>query len=146
MNFEVATLLDMKNLGKLIASDVAPGQIWHVEGELGVGKTTLIQFILASLGVTDSVLSPTFSIYEPYEGSDGFKFLHMDLYRIANPATLVHIGLDFYEDGEHVWFVEWPNLGGDVIPAADGAIRIARLTQERKLIVAISRKGSAVLD
>ena len=48
MNFEVATLLDMKNLGKLIASDVAPGQIWHVEGELGVGKTTLIQFILAS--------------------------------------------------------------------------------------------------
>jgi len=146
MNFEVATLLGMKNLGKLIASAVAPGQIWHVEGELGVGKTTLIQFILTYLGVTDSVLSPTFSIYEPYEGSDGLKFLHMDLYRITNPETLVHIGLDFYEDGEHIWFVEWPNLGGDVIPAADGTIRITRLTQERKLIVAISRKGSVVLD
>ncbi len=137
MNFEVATLHDMKNLGMMIASDVGPGQMWHLHGELGSGKTTLIQFIFAALGIEEPVLSPTYAIYEPYESPHGLKLLHMDLYRIERPETLMHIGLDFYEDGEYSWFVEWPSRGQDMIPAADRKISIARSGPGRQGLVTV---------
>ena len=137
MNFEVATLDGMRNLGSRIASDVSPGQVWHVEGQLGSGKTTLIQYIFAALGVTDPVLSPTYAIYEPYEASNGLKLLHMDLYRIELPETLMHIGLDFYEETEYCWFIEWPSRGKDMIPPADARISITRLKLGSPAIIAV---------
>ena len=137
MNFEVATLSDMKILGERIASDVSPGQVWHVEGELGSGKTTLIQFIFAALGVTDPVLSPTYAIYEPYDASNGLKLLHMDLYRITRPETLMHIGLDYYEGTEYSWFIEWPTRGNNMIPPADARISITQTRPGHRAIVAV---------
>ena len=76
------------------------------EGELGTGKTTLIQGIFRSLKVFEPVLSPTFSLLETYTTPTGLQMLHIDLYRIEDSYELYLIGLEEYQREKYAWFVD----------------------------------------
>ena len=126
----------MKELGSKLASYVQPGQCWYFEGALGTGKTTLIQGILAELGVEESVLSPTFSIIETHcVRDDMMEIVHLDLYRVESPEELVHTGLDEYWQGDYSWFIEWPSLGGSMIPEADILVNLSHEESSRRVVV-----------
>lgn len=95
----------------------------HLQGELGAGKTTLVQGLLKSLGVTDVVRSPTYSLFESYTIAQG-AVVHADLYRLREPAELEQIGLrDEYRPGV-LLLIEWPERGGSVLPAADLIVQL----------------------
>lgn len=79
---------------------------------MGSGKTTLIKALCKSLGVTEEVSSPTFSLVNEYKGKDTSIF-HFDLYRIENTMELQEIGIEDYLIGDHYFFIEWPEF---VIP------------------------------
>jgi len=78
-------------------------------GEIGVGKTTLIKFLLKNLGVNDNVTSPTFSIVNEYLSEKLGSIFHFDFYRIKNEKEAYDIGIDEYLSSDNYCFIEWPN-------------------------------------
>jgi len=101
-------------LGARIAARLAPGDLVALSGELGAGKTTLARAILAALGVTEAVPSPTFTLVQSYE-TPGMTVNHYDLYRIARAAEMDELGMDeALEDGAAL--VEWPERAEDRLP------------------------------
>jgi tRNA threonylcarbamoyladenosine biosynthesis protein TsaE len=91
----------------------------YLTGDLGAGKTTLTRGLLRALGVTGAVRSPTYTLVEVYELASGMTALHLDLYRLSDPAELHNLGLREWARGGHLWLIEWPERGGGLLPAAD---------------------------
>jgi len=97
-------------LGQALGHRLQPGAVILLDGNLGAGKTTLVQGIAAALGVTEPVVSPTFVLVNEYpEGR--IPLYHFDLYRLS-PEEVAAIALaDYWEGGEvepGVVAIEWP--------------------------------------
>lgn len=87
-----------------------------LHGDLGAGKTTLVQFMARELGVREDVQSPTFVIQKSYETSEGeFKRLvHIDAYRIEKPEEFETLRIaETLSDPDSLVMVEWPRHGGE---------------------------------
>lgn len=148
-NQAAVSLDEMQSVGCDIAKLIFPGCVVYFEGGLGAGKTTLIQKICQELKVDDTVLSPTFSILKPYISASGMELLHVDLYRVENPAELLLIGIEDFQDTDCVWLIEWPNRGFDVIPPPDIRIQLSGIGSSRKFCMtreANSMKMSMIAD
>jgi tRNA threonylcarbamoyladenosine biosynthesis protein TsaE len=115
-------------LGARIAATLAGGEIVLLHGDLGAGKTTLVQGICAGLDVRDEVVSPTFTIVNTYPGRPTVH--HLDFYRIEPGHDLDDIGvsdiLDEIWEGQAVGLVEWP---GPLLPRLGTAPRIEVLVR-----------------
>ena len=108
-------------LGKLLGGQAKPGQVYCLDGDLGVGKTIFTQGFAAGLGIDEPVNSPTFTIVQQYD-SGRLPLYHLDVYRIGDVSEMVEIG---YEDcfyGEGVCLIEWSQLIPEILP--DEVIRI----------------------
>ncbi len=92
--------------------------VCYLQGELGAGKTTLVRALLAALGHTGRVPSPTYTLLEPYELA-GFRILHMDLYRLRDPGECDDLGVDDELGAGSLLLVEWPDRGGARLPPPD---------------------------
>jgi tRNA threonylcarbamoyladenosine biosynthesis protein TsaE len=84
-----------------------------LHGELGAGKTTLVQLICKRYGVEQQVSSPTFSIIQEYISPVVGPIIHMDLYRLDKPPELEQIGFAEYLDSGQLCVIEWPQVGND---------------------------------
>lgn len=106
-------------VGARLADVARPGDMIALSGPLGAGKTTIARGLLAALGLTDEAPSPSFAIVQPYDPPDvRFPVLHVDLYRIEDPAEVAELGLD-EACGDSLLIVEWPErLGADHWPDA----------------------------
>jgi tRNA threonylcarbamoyladenosine biosynthesis protein TsaE len=102
----------------------APFAVLNLEGELGAGKTTFARGFLRALGVTDPVRSPTYTLVDVYS-SAGLTLLHVDLYRLRDPAELESLGLREWARPGHIWLIEWPEKGAGRLPAPDLKLRFA---------------------
>ncbi len=102
-------------VGKELAKQARPGQIYCLDGDLGVGKTVFTQGFAMGLGITEPVNSPTFTILQEYE-EGRMPLYHFDVYRIGDVEEMEEIG---YEDcffGEGVCLIEWASLIEEMIP------------------------------
>lgn len=90
------------------------GAVCALRGELGAGKTTLVQGIALGLGVEEIVTSPSFTIIAEYEGRH--TLYHMDLYRISGEEEFEALGAEelFYGDG--IVVIEWSERIETVLP------------------------------
>ena len=101
----VPTADDMRALGEEIASSLKAGDLVVLTGDLGAGKTTLVQGIAAGLGASGPVLSPTFVIARLYR--DGrVPLVHVDAYRLGSRVEVDDLDLDA-DVSESVTVVEW---------------------------------------
>jgi len=107
-----------------LASALSAGCIVWLSGPLGAGKTTLVRSLLAALGHTGSVRSPTFTLLEPYELAR-FPVYHFDLYRFAAASEWRDAGFEDYFGGPGVCLVEWPEQGGPQLPGPDLHLTLA---------------------
>ncbi|MCD7833593.1 MAG: tRNA (adenosine(37)-N6)-threonylcarbamoyltransferase complex ATPase subunit type 1 TsaE [Lachnospiraceae bacterium] len=102
-------------VGRRLGERAHPGQIFALDGDLGVGKTILTKGLAAGLGITEPVSSPTFTIVQIYE-EGRLPLYHFDVYRIGDIEEMEEIG---YEDcfyGEGVCLIEWANRIGELLP------------------------------
>ena len=100
------------------AVSLVPGLRVYLRGQLGAGKTTLVRAMLAALGWKGRVKSPTFTLVELYPLSR-LNLYHFDFYRFRDRAEWRDAGFSEYLDGGNLCFVEWPEMAGDELPAAD---------------------------
>jgi len=86
-------------------------------GEMGVGKTTLIKALVKQLGCKDVVNSPTFSIVNEYEINNSDTLIyHFDLYRLNDIEEAYNFGIEDYLYSNHWVIIEWPDVINDLIP------------------------------
>lgn len=125
---EVFTAQETFNLGKELAGQACPGQIYCLDGELGAGKTVFTQGFAAGLGIQEPVNSPTFTIVQEYtEGR--LPFYHFDVYRIGDITEMDEIGYEEYFFGEGVCLVEWGSLIEELLPEETIKIKIIKNPQ-----------------
>jgi len=113
---------DTAALGAVIAASLRAGDVIHLHGDLGAGKTTLARALIQALQPDARVKSPTYTLLESYELPD-FGLSHLDLYRISDPAELEYLGLRELA-GDSVLVVEWPERGGASLPPPDLVIHL----------------------
>jgi len=92
-------------------------RIWLLEGNLGAGKTTLIQHLAPFLGIEIEINSPTFSLINEYPSVDKGKIYHLDLYRLKSLEELSEIGMFEIEESGYFCLIEWASAVG-YIPAS----------------------------
>lgn len=80
-----------------------------IDGEMGSGKTTLVKSLVKSIGSTDLVSSPTFSLVNEYQAGKE-KIFHFDFYRINKIEEVLDIGFEEYLDQNAQVFIEWAHL------------------------------------
>lgn len=109
MKIKVENLEDTKQLALKIAGLCKKGDIILLNGTLGAGKTTFVQYFINSLLEKKvEISSPTFNLIKTYE-TNKFQIHHLDLYRLKNPEELYELGIeDILHDG--VSLIEWPEL------------------------------------
>jgi tRNA threonylcarbamoyladenosine biosynthesis protein TsaE len=95
-----------------------PCRIVTLSGDLGAGKSTFARGALRALGVTGPIKSPSYTLLETYPLA-AVTVVHLDLYRLKDPAELEYLGLADYHRPGHLWLIEWPEHGGERIPRAD---------------------------
>lgn len=101
MNLTLPNAAATQALGKVLGRSLPCGSTLLLEGDLGSGKTTLVQGIAEGLGITEAIASPTFNLINEYvEGR--IPLYHFDLYRLA-PAEVTDLNPDIYWDG-----IEYP--------------------------------------
>lgn len=124
--YETFTPEETAELGVRIGRQAAPGSVYTLIGDLGVGKTVLTQGIARGLGITEPVSSPTFTIVQVYD-QGRLPFYHFDVYRIVDVEEMEEIGYEDYFYGEGVTMIEWGNLIEEILPE-----RYCRITVEKK--------------
>ncbi|PMR73841.1 tRNA (adenosine(37)-N6)-threonylcarbamoyltransferase complex ATPase subunit type 1 TsaE [Billgrantia endophytica] len=117
----------------------------YLEGDLGVGKTTLTRGILRAYGHAGAVKSPTYTLVEPYEFGGRWLY-HFDLYRLGDPEELEFIGgRDLFAD-DALCIVEWPSRGAGWLPIPDLVITLGLDEPGRVASLEVfSEHGRAVL-
>jgi tRNA threonylcarbamoyladenosine biosynthesis protein TsaE len=114
-------------LGRLLAA----GDVVLLQGELGAGKTTLVQGLARGAGSDELVQSPSFILVNEYRGR--VKVYHADLYRITHPDEALALDL-LGSTLDGVLVVEWPERGDGALPPEHVLVRIAVIgPDEREL-------------
>lgn len=115
MIIETKNAKETFQLGKKIGKKALPGQIYTLNGDLGVGKTVFTQGVASGLEIGEPVNSPTFTILQEYEGGR-LPFYHFDVYRIEDIEEMEEIGYDDYFFGEGICLIEWSQLIEEILP------------------------------
>lgn len=120
---------DTFNIGKNIASNAKPGEVYCLYGDLGTGKTVFSQGFGAGLGIDEPISSPTFTILKEYhEGS--MPFYHFDVYRIGSDDEMDEIGYYDIVDGDGVCLIEWAELIKDILPQHYNKVTIEKVPEK----------------
>lgn len=108
-----------------MAESAVPGQVFSLEGDLGVGKTVFTKGFGRGLGICEPIVSPTFTIMQTYEGGR-LPFYHFDVYRIGDSEEMYETGFEDCVYGKGVTMVEWAGLIEDIMPKETVGISIEK--------------------
>jgi tRNA threonylcarbamoyladenosine biosynthesis protein TsaE len=104
-----------RRLGIRLGALIKPGNLVCLNGDLGSGKTTLVQGIAQGWGSMDAVTSPTFVIVNVYRRLDGFYLHHLDAFRLSDATEAEDLDLDIMLD-QGAMVVEWPGKIAGALP------------------------------
>jgi tRNA threonylcarbamoyladenosine biosynthesis protein TsaE len=127
MEFETFSPEETLELGRKLAREARPGDVYTLVGDLGVGKTVFTQGIAQGLGIEEPICSPTFTIVQVYE-EGRMPFYHFDVYRIGDIEEMEEIGYDDYFFGQGICLIEWADLIEEILPE-----KLIKVTIEKDL-------------
>jgi len=123
LELAAASVDDTRAIGGAVGGVLRAGDVVSLTGDLGAGKTCFVQGAAAALGVTQAVLSPTFTLVREYAGS--VPIHHVDVYRLRRLQDVLDIGFEEMVDGGAVVFVEWGDAIEALLPLDHLDVRIA---------------------
>lgn len=127
----VFSLEEINQVAQKIISE-QPKKVILFNGEMGVGKTTLIKEMSKFLGVTDATSSPTFSLVNEYQANDNQLIYHFDVYRLKSESEALDMGIDEYLYSGNWCFIEWAEKIPNLIPDEHSVIEIKTLLDGRR--------------
>ena len=122
MTFVTHSAAETIQLGKKIGSLLQPGAIIAMEGNLAAGKTTITKGIAESLGIEETITSPTFTLISEYEGK--MPLYHMDVYRLDSCEDFINLGVEDLMYGEGVSIIEWSERVREELPKSTITLRL----------------------
>lgn len=141
--FEVTSPEETGKIGERFAKEAEPGTVIALLGDLGVGKTVFTKGFAEGLGITEDVVSPTFTILETYD-SGRLPLYHFDVYRIGDPEEMEEIGFDDFVYGNGVSLIEWAGLIEEIMPKGTFVVTIEKNLERgleyRKITITKSEK------
>lgn len=106
MTYKSYSCEETEKIAYTLAEKLHGGEIITLDGDLGAGKTAFVRGLAAGLGISDRVVSPTFTIVNEYSG-EGLPLFHFDVYRIGSPDEMYDIGWEDYLGRGGVTVIEW---------------------------------------
>ena len=116
---------DTFELGLKLGKEAKRGEVYTLNGDLGVGKTVFTQGFAKGLSIDDVVNSPTFTILQIYD-EGRIPLYHFDVYRIGDSSEMDEIGFEEYVYGEGVSLIEWAELISDILPDEYISVNISK--------------------
>src|SRR5437764_5026590 len=129
----------MRELGASVASLLSGGDVLVLTGDLGAGKTTFVKGAARALGVTDPVVSPTFTIVRRYRGTH--PVFHVDVYRLDRMQEVIDLGIEELFDPDGVTFVEWGDVIEGLLPDSYLEVEMWTRADDEGRIVVVSGNG-----
>lgn len=123
---------DTMQLAENIESEKFPGMVICLEGELGSGKTVFVKGFAKSLGIEETITSPTFSLIKEYNSGE-MPLYHMDVYRIENADN--SIGFEDYFNKDAVSIIEWAEMIEDRLPKERLELNFKVIDENTRIIV-----------
>lgn len=120
---------ELRARGELLGRSLPSGSIVFFEGDLGSGKTTLVQAIARGLGVQVNATSPTYSLVHRYHGTRGPVF-HLDCYRLRSTDEAADLDWETLLREGDALLIEWPERAGSYLPAPTMRCRLAHVEPE----------------
>ena len=118
---------ELGRFGEEVGRGLAAGRgaVIGLSGELGTGKTTLVQAICRGLGARVFATSPTYALVHQYETAAGRPVYHVDCYRLRSPDEARDLGFDDMVRERAIVLIEWPERAGAWVPQADRRFRLS---------------------
>lgn len=107
---------DLVRWGREVGRQIGTPAFIGLKGPLGAGKSVLARAIARGAGVERRMPSPTFNLLFRYPAADGRAVVHVDLYRLEDPAELRELGWEELGAEGEVVLVEWPERAGALLP------------------------------
>jgi tRNA threonylcarbamoyladenosine biosynthesis protein TsaE len=126
------TEADLRRRGAEIGRTLPSRSVVFLEGELGAGKTTLIQALAHGLGVAANATSPTYALVHRYQGTRGPVY-HLDCYRLRHPDEAADLDWETLLAEGDALLIEWPEKAGSYLPAATLRLRLSHVPENRDL-------------
>jgi len=134
MELIVENLAGLPAIAGKITKYAADRKIGLFSGEIGAGKTTLIQRICQQYGVTEKITSPTYSLINQYESDQGIIY-HLDLYRLNSLDEAIDIGIEDLLYGDALCLIEWPDLVAPLLQEDVLKIKIEIVEDSKRKII-----------
>ncbi|MEF3079102.1 tRNA (adenosine(37)-N6)-threonylcarbamoyltransferase complex ATPase subunit type 1 TsaE [Winogradskyella poriferorum] len=139
-NIELTYHLNEINATALKVLNLLESKVILFNGEMGAGKTTLINALLKAMKSDDVATSPTFSIVNEYKLPND-KIYHFDFYRIESIEEAYNFGVEDYLYSNHWLFIEWPDRIEELLPENTQTITITKIdNNKRSLKLTINNK------
>lgn len=136
LRFETSSGAETRSLGKRLAPLLRPGDVVLLHGDLGAGKTTMVQGIGQALGARARAQSPTFSLVAESPLPNGVALRHIDLYRLDDPGELDSLGFEeLTGDDRAITLIEWPERALGMLPDAYLLVELRVIGADRRSIV-----------
>jgi len=132
-----------RRLGQVIGGLARGNDLYLLKGNLGTGKTHLVQGIAFGLGIKEYACSPSFMIAREYHGR--LALYHLDFYRLDHIEEIVHLGLEEYFRADAVCAIEWAEKGNGVLPQDNLTIELEHLPGDVREISFLP-KGTRYLE
>ena len=134
MNIIIKNIDSIATAAQEFIAQMGNSKILAFYGSMGAGKTTFVKALCETMGVTDTVNSPTFAIVNEYNTPSGVPIYHFDFYRIKQLAEVYDMGYEDYFYGQGICFIEWPELIEELLPEDTVCITIEELPDGSRMI------------
>jgi tRNA threonylcarbamoyladenosine biosynthesis protein TsaE len=144
IQIKISSLEEIDDAAVRLIKAFGQSRIIAFSGEMGAGKTTLIQSVCKALGVKDVVNSPTFALINEYFTEEGRSIFHFDLYRIEDLSEMYDLGYEDYFYSDSSLFIEWPEKAAELMPEGTLFLKISVLEDGSRLVTEVPSLESAI--
>lgn len=130
----VFSLSQIQELAALVWQQYKHYRVWVFEGDMGAGKTTLIQALCRAAGVTDHISSPSYSIINTYTDIEKNEYYHMDWYRLKDEQEAIDAGVEEALYSGSYCFVEWPSKAAYLLSGKTLVLKLSALADQKHLL------------